>query len=118
MPSDLIQIDRGKLEVFIAEKLGQFTEIAGVYLFGSALDKMRTDSDIDLGIILVPGAVSSVKELFLSSQGFHGRHRGGGPRRIHAEKQAAPQGHQHRDFHRLQADDGGESVPVEYAHAP
>ncbi|ADL08874.1 nucleotidyltransferase domain-containing protein [Thermosediminibacter oceani] len=65
MPLDLIQIDREKLKIYIEEKLGQFDEIAGVYLFGSAIDKMRPDSDIDLGIILVPGAVKSEKELAL-----------------------------------------------------
>ena len=65
MPSDLIQIDRCKLKAYVEEKVGQFSEIAGVYLFGSAVDRMRPDSDIDLGLILMPGAVKSDKELDL-----------------------------------------------------
>lgn len=63
MPSDLVQIERHRLKAYIEEKIGQFSEIAGIYLFGSALGRMRPDSDIDLGLILVPGAVKSEKEL-------------------------------------------------------
>jgi len=63
MPSDLDQIEKHRLKAYIEEKIGQFSEIAGIYLFGSALGRMRPDSDIDLGLILVPGAVKSEKEL-------------------------------------------------------
>lgn len=63
MPSDLVQIEKHRLKAYIEEKIGQFSEIAGIYLFGSALGRMRPDSDIDLGLILVPGAVKSEKEL-------------------------------------------------------
>jgi len=65
MPSELVQIDRDKLKAYVEEKVGRYSEIAGIYLFGSATCKMRPDSDIDLGIILVPGAVESDKEVDL-----------------------------------------------------
>lgn len=79
MPSELVQIDRDKLKAYVEEKVGQYSEIAGIYLFGSAICAMRPDSDIDLGIILVPGAVKSDKEvdlflakLYLALRNFEG----------------------------------------------
>ncbi|MDN5332101.1 MAG: uncharacterized protein PWP45_1326 [Tepidanaerobacteraceae bacterium] len=71
MPRELIEIDREKLKAYVTEKLYRFKEIAGVYLFGSAVDKMRPESDIDLGIITVPGAVKSEIELELFLEKLH-----------------------------------------------
>ncbi|KXG78367.1 hypothetical protein AN618_04330 [Fervidicola ferrireducens] len=71
MPRELIEIDREKLKAYVTEKLYCFNEIAGVYLFGSAVDKMRPESDIDLGIITVPGAVKSEIELELFLEKLH-----------------------------------------------
>ena len=51
LSGELITIDLEKLKGYVASKLAKFPEIQGVYLFGSSLDKMRPDSDIDLGII-------------------------------------------------------------------
>jgi len=48
---ELIELDRSKLPCFVREKLEIFPEVAGAYLFGSVLEKMRPDSDIDVGII-------------------------------------------------------------------
>lgn len=51
MPRNLIKIDLEKLNEYIFSKLKQFPEIEGAYLFGSCLEMMRPESDIDLGII-------------------------------------------------------------------
>ena len=51
LSGELITIDLEKLKGYVASKLAKFPEIQGVYLFGSSLDKMRPDCDIDLGII-------------------------------------------------------------------
>ncbi|MCF6095679.1 nucleotidyltransferase domain-containing protein [Thermovorax subterraneus] len=71
MPRELIEIDREKLKAYVTEKLYRFDEIGGVYLFGSAVDKMRPESDIDLGIITIPGAVSSEEEVELFLERLH-----------------------------------------------
>jgi len=52
MSSELITIDLEKLKTYVSSKLTKFPEIQGAYLFGSSLEKMRPDSDIDLGLIL------------------------------------------------------------------
>ena len=51
MSSELITIDIEKLKTYVSSKLMKFPEIQGAYLFGSSLEKMRPDSDIDLGLI-------------------------------------------------------------------
>ncbi|MDI3534916.1 MAG: uncharacterized protein PWQ82_1281 [Thermosediminibacterales bacterium] len=63
MPRELVKIDIDKLKKYVKEKLNSFSEIAGVYLFGSSLEKMRPDSDIDLGIIKRPGVIKTEREL-------------------------------------------------------
>ncbi|MDN5313331.1 MAG: uncharacterized protein PWQ68_2305 [Thermoanaerobacteraceae bacterium] len=60
---ELIELDRLKLSRFVREKLEMFPEVVGAYFFGSVLEKMRPDSDIDVGIILQTGAIKSEKEL-------------------------------------------------------
>ncbi|MCR4430935.1 MAG: nucleotidyltransferase domain-containing protein [Tepidanaerobacteraceae bacterium] len=62
---ELIELDRVKLSNFVREKLEMFPEVAGAYFFGSVLEKMKPDSDIDLGIILQTGAIKSEKEMDL-----------------------------------------------------
>jgi len=52
MPLELITIDLERLKNYISSKLMGFPEIQGAYLFGSSLEKMRPDSDIDLGIVV------------------------------------------------------------------
>jgi predicted nucleotidyltransferase len=62
---ELIELDRLKLSRFVREKLEMFPEVVGAYFFGSVLEKMRPDSDIDVGIILQTDAIKSEKELDL-----------------------------------------------------
>ncbi|MGB9812627.1 MAG: nucleotidyltransferase domain-containing protein [Thermovenabulum sp.] len=77
MPRDLVKIDLDKLKAYIIQKLSSFDEIAGVYLFGSSLDLMRPDSDIDIGIIFYDfvdeeKAEDIIETLYLKLLNFEG----------------------------------------------
>lgn len=77
MPRDLVKIDLEKLKAYIIQKLSSFDEIAGVYLFGSSLDLMRPDSDIDIGIIFYDyvdeeKAEDVIETLYLKLLNFEG----------------------------------------------
>ena len=51
MSRNLIRVDLEKLKKYIVNKLERFSNVKGAYLFGSCLEMMRPESDIDLGII-------------------------------------------------------------------
>ncbi len=53
---DLRQLNRDGLVAHIKEVLARYPEVAGAYLFGSVLDLVRPDSDIDIGLIC-PGSL-------------------------------------------------------------
>lgn len=77
MPRDLVKIDLEKLKNYVVQKVRSFDEIAGVYLFGSSLDLMRPDSDIDLGIIFYDyvdenKAEDSIEKLHVKLLNFEG----------------------------------------------
>jgi predicted nucleotidyltransferase len=73
MPLELITIDLEKLKIHISSKLMGFPEIQGAYLFGSCLEKMRPDSDIDLGIIFVESPKQKVDLLIEKVYSLLGR---------------------------------------------
>lgn len=50
MPN-LVRVDLSAIERRIASQVSNRTDVAGAYLFGSALGPCRPDSDIDVGII-------------------------------------------------------------------
>lgn len=52
MSRKLVTINLSELKNYILDKIAIFPEIQGVYLFGSCLEKLRPNSDIDIGIIL------------------------------------------------------------------
>lgn len=52
--SSLVRVPLEAIEAAAARTLPQFPEVAGAYLFGSALADCRPDSDIDLGLVLDP----------------------------------------------------------------
>ncbi len=49
--TDLVVVERDALRARIRAVLAAFPEVAGAYLFGSALGTVRPGSDIDLGVI-------------------------------------------------------------------
>lgn len=51
-PGGLVNIDKGILTQQVANILRDYPQVAGAYLFGSALGALRQDSDIDIGLIL------------------------------------------------------------------
>lgn len=54
----LSRLDVSSVEDQVSRVLCQFPEVAGAYLFGSALEGCRPESDIDLGLVLRPGGYS------------------------------------------------------------
>lgn len=48
---NLITLDTNTVTRHVSNVLRNFSEIAGAYLFGSALGKCRPDSDIDIGLV-------------------------------------------------------------------
>lgn len=50
----LVRIPLARVERAVRAVLPSFPEVAGAYLFGSALGECRPDSDVDLGIVLFP----------------------------------------------------------------
>lgn len=50
----MVRIDENLIKNAVFPTLGNMEEIAGVYLFGSALGLCRPDSDIDIGLVIKP----------------------------------------------------------------
>ncbi len=50
--SNLIYIDLSEAGRLIKPVLEKYSEVIGAYFFGSSLDRCRTDSDIDVGVVL------------------------------------------------------------------
>ncbi|MCG8400442.1 MAG: nucleotidyltransferase domain-containing protein [Firmicutes bacterium] len=49
--ADLVTIDHDTIMARVAAVLKDFPQVAGAYLFGSALAKCRPDSDIDIALV-------------------------------------------------------------------
>ncbi len=60
---DLLRLNLSPLRDHIRAVLAAFPDVAGAYLFGSALDFVRSRSDIDVGLILTAGLPWSEAEL-------------------------------------------------------
>ncbi len=60
---DLLQLNLGPLRNHIRAILTEFPDVAGAYLFGSALEFVRSRSDIDIGLILPADLAWSDAEL-------------------------------------------------------
>ncbi len=58
----LVYMDMSSVLERLLPVLKSRKEVAGAYLFGSALGQCRPDSDIDVGILLAPGVSYSEKE--------------------------------------------------------
>jgi len=52
MPNNMVKINLEDIKKELIPVLEKYPEIAGAYLFGSALDCCRPDSDIDIGLII------------------------------------------------------------------
>lgn len=63
--SGLIKIEISQIQNKIVPVLESHEQIAGAYLFGSALGACRPDSDIDIGLIIMPDCNFSEKEFEL-----------------------------------------------------
>jgi len=50
----MVRIDEDRIKEAVGSALMDMKEIAGVYLFGSALELCRPDSDIDIGLVIKP----------------------------------------------------------------
>ena len=50
----MVHIDEDRIKGAVGSALMDMKEIAGVYLFGSALGLCRPDSDIDIGLVIKP----------------------------------------------------------------
>ena len=50
----MVRIDEDRIKEAVGSALMDMKEIAGVYLFGSALGLCRPDSDIDIGMVIKP----------------------------------------------------------------
>ncbi|MGB9904452.1 MAG: nucleotidyltransferase domain-containing protein [Desulfotomaculales bacterium] len=55
MGLEMVKIDLEAVARKVRAALENFPQVAGAYLFGSALGNCRPDSDIDLGLVLEPG---------------------------------------------------------------
>jgi predicted nucleotidyltransferase len=55
--SGLIKIDLEQLAAYVKGVLNDFSQVAGAFIYGSALDFCRPDSDLDLGLVLEPGII-------------------------------------------------------------
>ncbi|MDI6871369.1 MAG: nucleotidyltransferase domain-containing protein [Bacillota bacterium] len=74
---DLVRLDRQLIRERVEAVFRGFPEIVGVYLFGSALDYCRPDSDVDLGVFVRPDLSERERyllenELALRLQSFNG----------------------------------------------
>ena len=63
--SSLIKVEVSQIQNKLVPILKSHEQIAGAYLFGSALEACRPDSDIDVGLIMMPDHNISEKELDL-----------------------------------------------------
>lgn len=52
--SDLVRLDRQRIRDLVVEVMKGYPEVLGAYLFGSALDRCRPDSDVDVGVFVQP----------------------------------------------------------------
>lgn len=59
---DLRRLNPSALRERIRAALDAFPNVAGAYVFGSALDFVRSDSDVDLGLVLRHGVISDAAE--------------------------------------------------------
>jgi len=50
----MVRIDEDRIKGAVVSTLMDMKEIAGIYLFGSALGLCRPDSDIDIGLVIKP----------------------------------------------------------------
>ncbi len=64
----LVTVDRTAIVTRVEEVLKGFPQVAGAYLFGSALDKCRPDSDIDIAIVLEDNHLSEKAKEHLTSE--------------------------------------------------
>lgn len=73
---DLLQLNLPDLRRFVQSTLATYPEVAGAYLFGSALEFVRSTSDIDLGLIVRPGveAPECLANRVESTLGHYGPH--------------------------------------------
>lgn len=62
----LVRVSQKVIHRAVNRVLPRHPEVAGAYLFGSALDECRPDSDIDLGLVLCPGMRESLGYGFIS----------------------------------------------------
>jgi len=63
--SQLVRVEINRITDSLIPSLKSRKAIAGAYLFGSVLDQCRPDSDIDVGILLVPGIAYAEAENIL-----------------------------------------------------
>ncbi len=63
--SGLIKVEVSQIQNKIVPVLKSHEQIAGAYLFGSTLESCRLDSDIDIGLIMMPAYNISEKEFEL-----------------------------------------------------
>lgn len=67
----LVKVEEVQILKKIVPVLKNHEQIAGAYLFGSALEFCRPDSDIDIGLVMMPGFDVSEKELYLLEARIH-----------------------------------------------
>ncbi len=76
---DLLRLNLPALHAKVQSVLSTFPDLSGAYLFGSALDFVRSTSDIDLGLVFPPGLGRADAELLAgrieSTLGKYGPHR-------------------------------------------
>ncbi len=63
----LMQIEQERVRKQAADILKNFPQIAGAYLFGSCLGRCRSDSDIDIGLVLEDIDISEREKAQLES---------------------------------------------------
>ncbi|MEW6447770.1 MAG: nucleotidyltransferase domain-containing protein [Bacillota bacterium] len=59
---ELVRINLEPVIQQVRAVLSEFPQVAGAYLFGSAMESCRPDSDIDLGLILEPEVKPDTRE--------------------------------------------------------
>ncbi len=63
--SGLVKVEVSQIQNKIVPILKSHEQIAGAYLFGSVLETCRPDSDIDVGLVMMPANDISEKEFYL-----------------------------------------------------
>lgn len=75
---DLLRLDLPHVRARVRTVLSSFPSVAGAYLFGSALEFVRSNSDIDLGLIVRPireiGSIESLAGEVEARLGKYGSH--------------------------------------------